>query len=166
MSVRDVVIYPDPRLKQVCHDVTDDVDLEVLAADLLDTMRSFPGCVGIAAPQIGEMFRAIAIDVAGHKKANSDHGELVLIDPIIVGSGIEKVEMREGCLSIPDFTGNVRRVAEVEVAATTPSGEPVRIACDAYEARVLLHELDHLDGILFLDRVASARDIFPRKRYK
>ncbi len=167
--IREVVRYPDARLKAVCAAVGGSGPLdavhEQVARDLLDTMASFPGCVGIAAPQIGELVRMCAIDVTGHKRANSCAGRVVLVDPVIVereGS----VSMREGCLSIPDFTGNVVRAERVAVEARGIDGAPLRLDCDAYEARVVLHELDHLDGLLFLDRVCSARDVFPRKRYQ
>lgn len=169
MAVRDVVLYPDARLKQVCASVGDAGltadDIARVGADLVDTMRSFPGCVGIAAPQIGELVRMVAIDVTGAKRAVSCHGELVLVDPVVEASA-GAVKYREGCLSIPDFTGNVRRAETVTVRAATVAGVPVTIECDAWEARVLLHELDHLDGVLFLDRVPSAADIFPRKQFR
>lgn len=166
--IREVVRYPDARLKTVCDAVGGAVPLEgdnaQLARDLLDTMESFPGCVGIAAPQLGALVRMFAIDVTGHKRAKSCHGRLVLVDPIVVErSG--NVSMREGCLSIPDFTGNVRRAERIVVEARGVNGDALRLECDAYEARVVLHELDHLDGLLFLDRVRSARDVFPRKQY-
>jgi peptide deformylase len=165
MSVRDVVIFPDERLKAVCVPAAEaGVDVELLAADLLDTMRTFPGCVGIASPQIGVLARVAVVDVGGHKKAVSDHGQLVLIDPIVVEAH-GSVLMREGCLSIPDFTGNVTRAERIVVEAGM-DGSRTTYECDAYEARVILHELDHLDGVLFLDRVSSAKDIFPRKRYQ
>jgi peptide deformylase len=153
----------------VCEPVGGDGPLEgaarQVALDLLDTMGSFPGCVGIAAPQIGELVRMFAIDVTGHKRAQSCHGRVVLVDPVVVErSGT--CSMREGCLSIPDFTGNVHRSETIVVEARGIDGEQLRLQCDAYEARVVLHELDHLDGLLFLDRVRSARDIFPRKTYR
>lgn len=167
--IREVIRYPDSRLKTVCEPVGGTGPLEgaiaQLAHDLLDTMESFPGCVGIAAPQLGELVRMFAIDVTGHRRAKSCHGRLVLVDPVVVGrSG--NVSMREGCLSIPDFTGNVRRAEKVTLEGRGIDGEPLTLACDAYEARVALHELDHLDGLLFLDRVRSARDVFPRKHYQ
>lgn len=168
MAVREVVRYPDARLTTVCEPIGDDVHavhVAQLAYDLLDTMRSFPGCVGIAAPQIGELVRMVAIDATGHRKTRSCHGELVLIDPVVVASS-GRVRMREGCLSIPDFTGDVRRDAAVTIRATTLDGSRVELTADAYEARILLHELDHLEGILFLDRVDAATDIYPRKRYE
>lgn len=170
MPVREVVRYPDARLKAVCAPVeTGSGALEgaalALATDLLDTMSSFPGCVGIAAPQLGELHRMVAIDVTGHRRARSCHGRLVLVNPVVVERA-GNVMMREGCLSIPDFTGNVRRPERVTVEATGVDGEPLRLACDAYEARVVLHEIDHLDGLLFLDRVRKASDVFPRKHYQ
>lgn len=169
MAVREVVRYPDVRLKTECDPVggsgpLDDA-MRAVAQDLLDTMDTFPGCVGIAAPQIGELVRIVAIDVSGHKRAVSDHGRRILVDPVITERE-GKVVMREGCLSIPDFTGNVRRAERITVEARDIDGAPIRLACDAYEARVVLHELDHLDGLLFLDRVAKASDVFPRKQYK
>lgn len=167
--IREVVRYPDPRLKATCEPVGAGGPLEGAAADLardlLDTMGAFPGCVGIAAPQVGELVRMVAIDVTGHRRARSCHGRLVLVDPVVVErSG--NIAMREGCLSIPDFTGNVRRAERIVVAARGVDGEPIELRCDAFEARVVLHELDHLDGLLFLDRVRSARDVFPRKQYQ
>ncbi|MCW2949515.1 MAG: N-formylmethionyl-tRNA deformylase [Thermoleophilia bacterium] len=169
MAVREVVQYPDERLKTECEPVGARHSLfsaaQAVAHDLLDTMATFPGCVGIAAPQIGELVRIVAIDVTGHKRAVSNHGRQILIDPVIV-SRAGRVQMREGCLSIPDFTGNVTRAAAIVVEARDIDGAPIRLECDAYEARVVLHELDHLDGLLFLDRVAKASDVFPRKHYQ
>ncbi|MEO6867883.1 MAG: peptide deformylase [Gaiellales bacterium] len=169
MTVRAVVCYPDQRLKTVCDAVGGsgplDAAAQQVAQDLLDTMNAHAGCVGLAAPQIGELVRMVAIDVTGHKRAKSCHGRLVLIDPEIVArSG--NVSMREGCLSIPDFTGNVRRPGKVTIQARGIDGEPLEIACDSFEARVVLHEIDHLDGLLFLDRVNKASDVFPRKKYQ
>lgn len=168
MPIREVVRYPDPRLKVVCDPLPDgplEGDARQLAQDLLDTMSSFPGCVGIAAPQLGELVRMVAIDVTGHQRAKSCHGRLVLVNPEVVQKA-GNVAMREGCLSIPDFTGNVRRPERVTIEARGVEGEPLRLECDAFEARVVLHEIDHLDGLLFLDRVRKASDVFPRKHYQ
>ncbi|MCW2956445.1 MAG: Peptide deformylase [Thermoleophilia bacterium] len=168
MPARPVVTYPDARLKTECDPLALPVDdaTRELARDLLETMESFPGCVGIAAPQVGALVRMLAIDVTGHAKAKSCHGRRLLINPVVVERSAERVRMREGCLSIPDFTGNVTRAATLVVEALDLEGKPQRLACDAYEARVVLHELDHLDGLLFLDRVQHARDVFPRKKYQ
>jgi peptide deformylase len=138
-----------------------------VAGDLVDTMRSFPGCVGIAAPQIDELVRVIVIDVSEHPKApESAHGELVLMDPVVTRAKGAKVA-REGCLSIPHLTANVRRATDITVTARSPDGAAVEIASEGFEARCLLHEIDHLDGLLFLDRVDSlATDVFRRKTYR
>ena len=136
-----------------------------MAADLLDTMHSHPRCVGLAAPQIGEEVRMVAVDVTGHPKADSSNGLLVLVNPVVVLSVGSEVG-REGCLSIPDLTANVRRALEVRVQAAAPDGSDVVIELRGFEARCLQHEIDHLDGILFLDRVESlSRDVFRRKQY-
>jgi peptide deformylase len=136
-----------------------------LAADLVDTMRSRPACVGLAAPQIGVGLRALVVDVSGHRKARSCHGEVVLFDPELVVE--EDPELaREGCLSVPDFTGDVLRAGRVVVRGVAPTGEVRTIEADAFEARALLHEIDHLDGLLFLDRVASHASVFRRRVYR
>jgi peptide deformylase len=130
-------------------------------------MRAHPGCVGLAAPQLGELVRLVVVDVSEHPKAPpGHHGELVLVNPRVTrGDGAHVA--REGCLSIPHLTANVRRATAIVVAARTPDGEPVEIEAEGFEARCLLHEIDHLDGILFLDRVDSlATDVFRRKTYK
>jgi peptide deformylase len=166
MPVRDVLRYPHPALKETCTTVQDDrmEDAARVARDLLDTMRSFPGCVGIAAPQIEELVRVVVVDVTDHPKATVSQGLLELVNPVIVERAGEEVA-REGCLSIPDYTANVRRAVHVTLEARTPAGAPVTIESEGFEARCLQHELDHLDGFLFLDRVDSLKtDVFRRKR--
>src|SRR5438477_1863690 len=106
MAVRPVVRLPDPVLKRPASPVPCiDAAARALAADLVDTMRASPACVGLAAPQIGVSRRAFAIDVTGHKKARSCHGEVVLFDrEILLAPG--PVNAREGCMSVPDLTGH------------------------------------------------------------
>lgn len=167
MPVRPVVRLPEPVLKQVAEPVKGiGPDERALAADLLDTMFSSPSCVGVAAPQINVSLRAFSVDVTGHKKADSCHGPFVLFNPVLILA--RHLELaREGCLSVPDLTGNVARATEVVVRGLTPEGETRVIEANAFEARALLHELDHLDGMLFLDRVGSlSTDVFRRRRYK
>jgi peptide deformylase len=152
-----ILRYPHPLLKQRCRELSpaDEPALVARAAtDLVDTMRGQPRCVGLAAPQIGDALRLVAVDCTGHKKADSCHGLLVLVNPVIVHAKGDELG-REGCLSIPDLTANVRRATTVTVEALTPEGEPVALEANAFEARVLQHELDHLDGILFPDRVTD-----------
>ena len=164
MAVRDIVLFPDARLTTTCRPVRDSgVDEMTLARDLVATMRAHRGCVGIAAPQVGELVRMLVVDVGSNPRAVSNHGLLILIDPLVVEVAGAST-MREGCLSIPDFTGDVRRPERVLVEATDLEGNRCRVDCDAWEARVLLHELDHLDGMLFLDRVSSGRHVFPRRQ--
>ncbi|MGK2878304.1 MAG: peptide deformylase [Solirubrobacterales bacterium] len=162
MAVRKVLLYPDPGLKRVCDPAPSGDQLLTIVEDLTDTMRSFPGCVGIAAPQIGYCSRVAVIDLSAHKKApESVHGLTVLVDPVVVsGEGSEVA--REGCLSVPQLTANVRRY--VDAAVTTRGGD---FEFEGFEARCVLHEIDHLDGLLFLDRVTSlTADVFPRRQRK
>ena len=144
--------------------VVDD-EVRALAVDLVDTMRSRPACVGLAAPQIGVLRRAFVVDVTGHRKARSCHGELVLFDPEILTASAPVVA-REGCLSVPDLTGDVSRAGLAVVRGLTPEGDTRVVEVDAFEARALLHEIDHLNGSLFLDRVTSTDRIFRRKVYR
>ena len=160
MAVREVLLYPDPRLKQVCAPAQP-AEAERVGADLLETMRDFGHCVGIAAPQIGELVRIAVVDVSEHPKAASSNGELVLVNPRVVAEAGAEVA-REGCLSIPDLTANVRRATSIKVEHAGGVVES-----EGFEARCILHEIDHLDGVLFLDRVASiVEDVFRRKSYR
>jgi peptide deformylase len=167
VPVREVLRYPHPVLKREARPLgADDAEtVGSVARDLLDTMRSFPRCVGIAAPQIDELVRMVVVDVTDHPKATVSHGELVLVNPVVLSSSGAEVA-REGCLSIPDLTANVRRPTEVVIEARDADGATRVVETGGFEARCLLHELDHLDGVLFLDRVDSlATDVFQRKRY-
>src|SRR4051794_8791219 len=167
MAVRPVLRVPDPALKTVARPLAA-AELEVaqrVAADLLDTMRAHPRCVGLAAPQIGELVRLVAVDCTDHPRAPDAAGLLLLVNPVIVEREGEEVA-REGCLSLPELTANVRRAVTIAIEALTPTGEPVALRSAGFEARCIQHELDHLDGILFLDRVDSlGRDVFRRKGY-
>jgi len=142
-----------------------DDEAAALGRDLVDTMRASPACVGLAAPQIGVGRRAFAVDVTGHRKARSCHGLFVLFDPVVLSAG--EVELgREGCMSVPDLTGDVARPTSLVVAGTGLLGEAVRLEVDAFEARAVQHELDHLDGLVFLDRVRGPHALFARKVYR
>jgi len=159
MGARPVLLYPDPILKQVAAPVQAD-DVERIAADLLTTVATYERCVGIAAPQIGELVRVAIVDVSEHPKVEKSNGLIVLANPRVVASEGSEVG-REGCLSLPDVTANVRRATRIEVEHMGG-----RIECEGFEARAVLHEIDHLDGILFLDRVESlVDDVFRRRSY-
>ena len=136
-----------------------------LCADLVATMRVSPGCVGLAAPQVGVPAQAFCIDVSGHPKTRTTHGLIVLVNAEIVEASRNE-KAREGCMSVPDLTGDVKRATKITVAGQLPlSGERVLITTDAFEARALQHEIDHCDGVLFLDRVTGAHAVYPRKVY-
>jgi peptide deformylase len=159
--IREVLRYPHPALKQVARALEPDEEEEIarVSADLVDTMDSFGHCVGLAATQLGERVRIVVVDVSEHRKATTSNGRLVLVNPRIVSASGAEVG-REGCLSIPELTANVRRATEVMVES---AGCVVR--SEGFEARCLQHEIDHLDGLLFLDRVDSlTADVFRRKR--
>jgi peptide deformylase len=166
VAVRPVLRYPHPLLKRATEPLGAVTDaLRALAGDLLDTMRAGPATVGLAAPQIGESVRALVLDVGRHPRATSSHGLVTLFDPVIAEASDPDV-LREGCLSVPDLTANVARARRVVVRGLGADGSAVEYEMRGFEARALLHEVDHLDGRLILDRVAAASELFPRRVYR
>jgi peptide deformylase len=140
-------------------------DVVDLAEAMVALMRASPGCVGIAAPQVGHPISLFVLDVTGARRVESCAGLVVLCSPVLVAAEGREVR-REGCLSVPDLTGDVARATSVVVLGLVPgTGEERVVEANAFEARALQHELDHLQGLLFLDRVAGAHALFPRKRY-
>jgi peptide deformylase len=164
--VRPVVTAPASVLSTIAEEVDPAApEIVQLAADLIETMRVSPGCVGLAAPQIGVPARVFCVDVTGHPKTVTTHGAFVLCNAKIVEASRWRPG-REGCMSVPDLTGDVKRAARVVVEGLRPgTGEAVTITTDAFEARALQHEIDHCAGKLFLDRVAGAHAIYQRKVY-
>lgn len=164
MSIRPVVRLPERVLKQRSEEVGG-VDDE-LARDLIDTMRASPACVGLAAPQIGIARRALALDVSEHPKTTVSHGLVVMFDPVIIEVSGREIG-REGCMSVPDLTANVARATHLVVHGRGAEGDDLVVVTEGFEARAFQHEIDHLDGMLILDRVASIeRDVFQRKTYR
>lgn len=166
MAVLDIISYPDVRLKQVAEEVeTFDSELSELIQNLEDTMAAGPGGVGIAATQVGVMKRVVIVDVSNYPKLKKakHHGHMVLINPEILDwQGMKKG--REGCMSVPDFTGNVIRADSIVLQALDQNGIQQKYEMEGFEARAVQHEIDHLDGLLFLDRLVSRRnDLFKRK---
>jgi len=166
VNVRPVVVAPAPVLgtpgKSV--DPTDPA-VVALAADLVDTMRVSPGCVGLAAPQVGVPSQVFVVDVAGHPKTRTCHG-LIVVCNARLAEATRWERGREGCMSVPDLTGDVKRATRVVVTGQEPgTGVEVELTTDAFEARALQHELDHCAGLLFLDRVAGAHAVYARKVY-
>ena len=166
MAVRPVMRYPGSVLKRPAHRVGEITSrLRGIAEDLVDTMRASPATVGLAAPQIGESVRVFALDVSGHPKAQHSHGLVVLFDPEVLEAGDPEVR-REGCLSVPDLTADVRRARRLLIAGIDPEGARSEIRMEGFEARAALHEVDHLDGLLILDRVDTPSSLFPRRVYR
>lgn len=167
MAIHPILRYPHPLLKKICHEVTGiDREIHTLIQDLLDTMRAGPGSVGVAAPQIGVTLRVCVVDVSGSRNGReNNHGLLRMINPRIIARSGSAI-MREGCMSVPDYTGDVERSTEVRVSFLEPEGELREITASGFEAVALQHEMDHLDGILFLDRIVSVKTgLFRRKTY-
>ena len=160
MAVLPIVKYPDPVLDEPCAPVEEfGEDLRQLAADMIATMHDAPG-IGLAAPQVGRSERLTVIDLS----SGSEPDELlVLVNPRVVEREGE-VREEEGCLSFPDFMLVVPRPERVVVEAQDLDGKPLRIEAEELLARCLEHEIDHLDGVLFLDRVSTLkRDLARRK---
>lgn len=167
MPVQPILKYPHPVLKKVCNRVEHvDQSIADLVQDLVDTMRAGPGSVGVAASQIGVTLRVCVVDVSKNRLGKeNNHGLLCMINPEIVArSGV--AVMREGCMSVPDYTGDVDRATEITVRFSELDGQQREITASGFEAVALQHEMDHLDGVLFLDRVISIKTgLFRRKNY-
>ena len=165
MAVCPILVYPDPILKQVAEAVgaVDDTVVAVIQ-DLVDTMVASGHSVGVAAPQIGVLRRILVVDVSKSKHGKeNNHGLLEMVNPDIIEKSGSKI-MREGCMSVPDYTGNVTRSEQIVVEFTNRTGQLRVIEATGFEAVAIQHELDHLDGLLFLDRVSSLKtDLYRRK---
>lgn len=167
MPCRTIRVYPDPVLKQICQPVDQfDPGVGALIQDLIDTMLASGHSVGVAAPQVGDPRRVLVVDVSGSKLGRqNNHGLLVMVNPLLVEAE-GRTTMREGCMSVPDYTGNVTRAESVVVQFLDRNGSEQVIHTSGFEAVAVQHEMDHLDGLLFLDRVSSLKtDVFRRKTY-
>jgi len=166
MALRTIRTYPDPvlRAKTTRVDTIDD-SLQRLIDDMVETMHAAPG-VGLAANQVGVPLQLAVIDIGEREEGRPKRSLIVLINPEILfqeGSVIAE----EGCLSIPDLTEKVKRAARVRVRAQDRTGKPFELEADGLMAKALQHEIDHLNGILFVDRLSSLkRNIFRRKLKK
>ena len=167
MATLEILTYPDERLKQVSEPVVQfDDELRAFLAELEETMLAGPGGVGIAAPQVGRFQRIVIVDCSLTRKPVSNHGRLFIINPEITKWDGMAVG-REGCMSVPDYTGNVIRAESITLRFQDANGDSHELSAEGYEARAIQHEIDHLDGMLFLDRLVSRRnDLFRRKVYQ
>ena len=158
--IRAVLRFPDPRTRKTGAPVPRG-DARRFARDLLDTMRAHPRCLGLAASQIGELIRVAVVDVRAHALAGAHNGVLLLINAAIEERAGGEVG-REGCLSLPAVTADVRRARRIRLTTDTLEGGRRDVWASGFEARAIQHELDHLDGVLILDRVTSVRALHPR----
>ena len=163
MPILKIHEFPDPILKKACNKVIIfDSKLEIFIGDFVETMQSHKYCVGLAAPQVGNLQRIIVIDISRARKPQPNNGLLILINPVILEASSHKI-VREGCLSIPDFTANVKRAMKIKVQFQNIKGEIRELETKDFEAHAIQHEADHLDGILFLDKITNpASDLFRR----
>ena len=163
MALRQIVTFPFPILRKTAEPVTTfDDQLKTLVQDMADTMYQAPG-VGLAAPQINVPLQLTVIDVSGKDEPND---LLVLANPRIVKGEGEQVD-EEGCLSVVDYFSNVKRFQKIWVEAQDIEGRPLNFEAEGFLARVIQHELDHLNGKLFIDRISSLkRTLYVKKRTK
>lgn len=167
MPVQKILTFPHPLLKKRSHRVERvDDSIRGLAADLIDTMAAGPGSVGVAAPQIGVSLAVCVVDVSNNRHGkDNNHGLLVMLNPEIISASGSAV-MREGCMSVPDYTGDVARATCITVRYMELSGAVNDLEATGFEAVAIQHEIDHLDKILFLDRIISLKTgLFRRKNY-
>ena len=165
MSIRPILLHPDPRLKTRCAPVESVTDeLRVLARDMLQTMYDAPG-IGLAAPQVGVTRQMLVMDCV--KDEDAPARPMVLINPEITWSSQETAVYEEGCLSIPDHYADVERPAEVRVTWTDLDGAAQEETFDGLWATCVQHEIDHLNGKLFIDHLKPLRrQMITRKMQK
>jgi peptide deformylase len=162
MAIREILLYPDPVLRQPARPVEAfDAELSRLVDDLAATMYAAPG-VGLAAPQVGVSLRVAVVNVAAGTPEDRLH---VLVNPRVAASEGQQLE-EEGCLSIPGLSEKVSRPRRVVVEAQGVRGEPVRVEGAGLLARALCHEIDHLDGVLFIDRLTGLRKELALRRLR
>lgn len=154
MTIRSIITIPDPVLREVCAPIKAvDSDIRALADDMLDTMYDAPG-IGLAASQIGILKRLFVLDVA---KEGDDKAPMVFINPEIVWSSDDLSIYQEGCLSIPDYYEDVERPASVRVQFQNRDGDDQELTADGLLATCIQHELDHLNGTLFIDYISKLK---------
>lgn len=154
MAIRPILIIPEPRLRQICAPVdTIDREIEALVADMFETMYDAPG-IGLAAPQVGVLRRVVTIDLA---REDEPRQPLTLINPEIIAASEDLSVYSEGCLSIPDYYEEVERPAEVTVRYTTLKGAREEHRVSGLLATCVQHEIDHLNGVLFIDHLSKLK---------
>lgn len=164
MAFREIRIMGDPVLRTPAEEVSEfDGEIKALAEDMLETMYGASG-IGLAGPQVGVSKRVIVLDLG--ESDEEGHGAVALVNPRVVETGKKTDRAPEGCLSIPGMEEVVERPASVKVEASTPAGEPVTIETQGLFSRALQHEIDHLDGILFVDRLSPLKRRMALKKWR
>ena len=152
MSLLDIVTIPEPVLRKKARKVTDfGSELQNLIDNMVETMRQAPG-VGLAAPQVNSLTRVIVVEFGDEEDEDAPKKLFTVVNPEIVRASTETEMGVEGCLSIPDFIGEVERANAVTIKGQNRRGQPVRIKAEGWLARIFQHEIDHLEGVLFTDR--------------
>ena len=152
MAVREIVKYPAPSLRLKAKPVqVFDKTLQTLIDDMFETMRDAPG-VGLAAPQIGESLRVVVVEYTDDEREDARPKKYVLVNPEIVRESEETCTDLEGCLSVPGLAGEVERFEAVTVQAKNRFGKPIKLKASGWLARIFQHEIDHLNGVLYIDR--------------
>ena len=165
MPLREVVQFPDPRLKKVSEPVTEVTDeIRELARDMIEVMYDEPG-IGLAAPQVGASIRMFVIDTEWSDEDKGKNPQVILNPEIVSRAG--RITWEEGCLSVPDYTATVERDAEIVLKGEDLDGKPIEEKCEGLRAVCMQHEIDHLDGVLFIDRISRLkRSMYVKKRKK
>lgn len=169
MNQIDIIRYPAIILRQKTKDVLDIHDklVQDTIEKLIAKMGESSHCVGLAANQIGSDMNMFVADASKNDRAQSSYGFVVVINPKVEAFSVDDRDVkREGCMSIPDLTGNVSRAKHIQLSGMNEKGESIILTAHDFEARVFQHEYDHLQGKVFLDRVKSSRDLFARKVYR
>lgn len=163
MAILDIVTFPEPSLRLKSKQVTKfDTDLQTLIDNMFETMRAAPG-VGLAAPQIGVSLRLVVVEYTEDEDENAKPKKYVLVNPEIVKRSEEMITDIEGCLSLPGLAGRVERHEAVTVKAKNRFGKPLKIEAEGWLARIFQHEIDHLDGVLYIDRAEEVFEPTPEE---
>lgn len=163
MAILDIVTFPEPLLRLKAKQVTKfDEELQTLIENMFETMRAAPG-VGLAAPQIGESVRLVVVEYTEDEDENAKPKKYVLVNPEIVKRSEETITDIEGCLSLPGLAGTVERHEAVTVKAKNRFGKPLKIEAEGWLARIFQHEIDHLDGVLYIDRAEEVFEPTPEE---
>ncbi|HNZ16467.1 MAG: peptide deformylase [Anaerolineaceae bacterium] len=163
MAILDIVTFPTPSLRLKSKKVSKfDAELQTLIDNMFETMRAAPG-VGLAAPQIGQSIRLVVVEYKEDGDENAKPRKYVLVNPEIIKRSEEKVTDIEGCLSVPGLAGKVERHEAITVRAKNRFGKPLKIDAEGWLARIFQHEIDHLDGVLYIDRAEEVFEPTPEE---